>query len=75
MVANCASLEKISGKIQMADCHHEPKCVDTTNIGLAELKELIVELREHRADLRNTPAYICPREDCPRETATSANTS
>jgi hypothetical protein len=57
-------LDRIRGKTEMADCLHEPRCMDTTKIGLAELKELIVELRDHRDDLRNTPASMCPFEDC-----------
>jgi hypothetical protein len=56
-------LEKIRGKAEMADCEHVPKCIDTTKIELVELKELIVELREHRVDLKNTPAPMCPFED------------
>jgi hypothetical protein len=58
-------LDRVNGKIDIADCEHDPPCIDTTKTSLKDLNTLIAELKEHQVSLKDTPASICPFEDCP----------
>lgn len=57
-------MDRVNGKIDIADCEHDPPCLDTEKTGLEDLKVLITELKEHQANLKDTPAPTCPFEFC-----------